>query len=179
MRARAAQILRYIVICLDFVHCFMTTAAAFPRSIRNYGMPSSDMSVASLWTMTVLRKASLALAFTLSVIATGYAQSIAPFDRLAGQWSGSGTIELSNGTHESIRCRAAYDALHDQRKLQLNIRCASESFNFDLRASATIPAARLVATGASRPATSAARFPARPKAIVSRSWPDRRLLPQV
>src|SRR4249919_3236633 len=136
MRARAAQILRYIVICLDFVHCFMTTAAAFPRSIRNYGMPSSDMSVASLWTMTVLRKASLALAFTLSVIATGSAQSIAPFDRLAGQWSGSGTIELSNGTHESIRCRAAYDALHDQRKLQLNIRCASESFNFDLRASA-------------------------------------------
>ncbi len=99
-------------------------------------MPSSDMSVASLWTMTVLRKASLALAFTLSVIATGYAQSIAPFDRLAGQWSGSGTIELSNGTHEFIRCRAAYDALHDQRKLQLNIRCASESFNFDLRASA-------------------------------------------
>jgi hypothetical protein len=99
-------------------------------------MPSSDTSVASQWTVTVLRKAGLALALTLSVTGTSYAQTIAPFDRLAGQWSGSGTIELSNGTHESIRCRAAYDALHDQRKLQLNIRCASESFNFDLRANA-------------------------------------------
>jgi hypothetical protein len=43
---------------------------------------------------------------------------------------------LSNGAHESIKCRAAYDVLNDQRKLQLNIRCASESANFDLRASA-------------------------------------------
>jgi hypothetical protein len=86
--------------------------------------------------MCILRRASLAVALTLSVSATSHAQGIAPFDRLAGQWSGSGTIELSSGTHESIRCRAAYDVLNDQRKLQLNIRCASDSFNFDLRASA-------------------------------------------
>jgi len=99
-------------------------------------MPSSVMSVPLQRMADVLRKAGLAMALTFSAAITSYAQSIAPFDRLAGQWSGSGTIELSNGTHESIRCRAAYDALNDQRKLQLNIRCASESFNFDLRASA-------------------------------------------
>jgi len=89
--------------------------------------------------MNSLRKAALAAALALPVTA-GHAQSIAPFDRLAGQWSGSGTIDLSNGAHESIRCRAAYDALNDQRKLQLNIRCASESFNFDLRANANYSA---------------------------------------
>ena len=99
-------------------------------------MPSSDMSVPSKRMTSVLRKAGVVMAFILSAATASYAQSIAPFDKLAGQWSGSGTIELSNGTHESIRCRAAYDALNDQRKLQLNIRCASESFNFDLRASA-------------------------------------------
>jgi hypothetical protein len=88
----------------------------------------------------VMRRASLAVALAMSMAGTGYAQSIAPFNRLAGQWSGSGKIELSDGTHESIKCRAAYDALGDQSKLQLNLRCASDSFNFDLRASANYSA---------------------------------------
>jgi hypothetical protein len=84
----------------------------------------------------VMRGAVLAMALALSVAGTCYAQRIAPFERLVGQWSGSGTIELSNSSHESIRCRAAYDVLREQSKLQLNIRCASEGANFDLRASA-------------------------------------------
>lgn len=98
------------------------------------------MSVPLQKAIGVIRRASLAAALALSVAGTCYAQSIAPFNRLAGQWSGSGKIELSDGTHESIKCRAAYDALGDQSKLQLNIRCASDSFNFDLRASANYSA---------------------------------------
>ena len=86
-----------------------------------------DMSVPSHGAIGILRRAFLAIALLLSVSGTGYAQRIAPFDRLAGNWSGSGTIELSNGTHESIRCRAAYDVLSGQSKLQLNIRCADYS----------------------------------------------------
>ena len=97
-------------------------------------MPKRSVTLQS--TMSVLRIVGLAIALMLSVAGTCRAQSIAAFDRLAGQWSGSGTIELSNSGHESIRCRAAYDVLNAQRKLELNIRCASESFNFDLRASA-------------------------------------------
>lgn len=73
----------------------------------------------------------------VGITADSRAQSIAPFNRLAGQWSGSGTIELTNGRREPIRCRATYDVLGDRKQLQLNIRCASESYNFDLRASAT------------------------------------------
>ena len=70
----------------------------------------------------------------------GSAPSAGPFDPLAGSWSGSGTIDLSNGRHESIKCRASYDVLEEQSKLQLNIRCASDSYNFDLRGSATYSA---------------------------------------
>lgn len=84
--------------------------------------------------------AAFALALAVSIADSSYAQSITPFNRLAGQWSGSGTIELANGRREPIRCRAAYDVLGDQKKLQLNIRCASDSYNFDLRASATYSA---------------------------------------
>jgi hypothetical protein len=88
----------------------------------------------------IIRGAGFALTFSFFIVGTCFAQSIAPFERLAGQWSGAGTIELSSGAHEKVRCRAAYDVLGDQRKLQLNIRCASDSFNFDLRASANYSA---------------------------------------
>jgi hypothetical protein len=86
------------------------------------------------WTNRILPKTFLALTIWLLVGGGSFAQ--APFDRLAGQWSGSGTIDMANGAHERIKCRASYDVLSDQKRLQLNIRCASESYNFDLRASA-------------------------------------------
>lgn len=89
--------------------------------------------VSATSTMTI---AGLALALWLSAYGGGHAQGSAPFEKLAGQWSGSGTIDLSNGAKEPIRCRAAYDVLDQQKSLQLNIRCASESYNFDLRANA-------------------------------------------
>src|SRR5664279_2040996 len=40
--------------------------------------------------------------------------------------------------HEPIKCRAAYDVLEEKNNLQLNIRCASDSYNFDMLASATL-----------------------------------------
>ena len=87
-----------------------------------------------------MRGAAVALAFGLFIGGAAYAQGSLPFQRLAGQWSGSGTIELAGGGREPIKCRAAYDVLESQKNLQLNIRCASESYSFDLRASATYSA---------------------------------------
>jgi len=88
---------------------------------------------------TLARGALFVLA--LLVLYSGSAQAQragGPFDRLAGQWAGSGTIDLSNGTHETLRCRASYDVLAEKHNLQLNIRCASDSYNFDLFSSATL-----------------------------------------
>lgn len=87
-----------------------------------------------------MRLIGLVLALWLADDSSGQAQGPAPFQKLAGQWSGNGTIELANGTQEPIRCRAAYDVLEQQSNLQLNIRCASQSYGFDLRASATYAA---------------------------------------
>ena len=67
----------------------------------------------------------------------GSAPSESPFAQLAGGWAGAGTIDLANGKNEPIKCRASYDVLETQSKLQLNLHCASQSYNFDLRASAT------------------------------------------
>lgn len=88
--------------------------------------------------------ASAATALVLMLLAGGAsAQGIKAFDRLAGQWSGTGTIDLANGTSEPIKCRAAYDVLTEENNLQLNIRCASQSYNFDLRGSASYAGGRI------------------------------------
>ena len=76
----------------------------------------------------------------------GSAPAESPFAELAGGWSGAGTIDLANGRHEPIKCRASYDVLETQSKLQLNIHCASDSYNFDLRASATYAADAITGT---------------------------------
>ncbi len=83
-----------------------------------------------------MRGAAAAAALWLAAASCLAAEGAAPFGRLAGAWSGSGTIELSDGTREPIKCRASYDVLEDQRKLQISLRCASASYNFDLLASA-------------------------------------------
>lgn len=53
------------------------------------------------------------------------------FAGLPGNWSGTGTINLSNGNKERIRCRASYQ-MRDADNLQQSLRCASDSFTFDL-----------------------------------------------
>ena len=79
-------------------------------------------------------------AFAQNKTTVGSASKESPFAQLAGSWSGAGTIDLANGKHEPIKCRASYDVLEDQNKLQLNLHCASQSYNFDLRASAAYSA---------------------------------------
>jgi hypothetical protein len=61
----------------------------------------------------------------------GHAQS-GPFGGLAGLWSGSGTIEMSNGERERIRCRASYTVDPGGNNLRQGLRCASDSYRFDL-----------------------------------------------
>jgi hypothetical protein len=93
----------------------------------------------------VVRGAALALTILFFAVADGSAQnatkqestvSTGPFGQLTGKWFGSGTINLSGGKQEPIRCRASYDVLDEQNKLQLNINCASESYKFELLGSA-------------------------------------------
>lgn len=107
---------------------------------------SSVRTSPSRWLKKFAGIAALSLSLAVCIADSSPAQSIAPFKRLAGQWSGSGTIDLTDGRREPIRCRASYDVLSDQRNLQLNIRCASDSYNFDLRASAIYSAGSVSGT---------------------------------
>jgi len=79
------------------------------------------------------------LAFILSLfVMSGAVQASASeaFTSLAGNWSGGGTVHFSDNSNERLRCRASYDVLQSGNRLQLSIRCASPSYNFDLLGSA-------------------------------------------
>jgi hypothetical protein len=61
------------------------------------------------------------------------ATSSSPFAGFAGSWSGSGTVALSNGTTERLRCQATYAVASAGTNLRQNLRCMSDSYTFELR----------------------------------------------
>jgi hypothetical protein len=64
---------------------------------------------------------------------SGFAQgAVGPFATLSGAWSGDGTIALNNGSRERIRCRANYAVREGGRSVKMELRCASDSYKFEL-----------------------------------------------
>ena len=55
-----------------------------------------------------------------------------PFSGYAGSWAGSGTVTASNGNSERIRCRARYSLLQSDTDLNQQLRCASDSYQFNV-----------------------------------------------
>jgi hypothetical protein len=55
-----------------------------------------------------------------------------PFRAMTGSWAGTGTLTTGAGTREQLRCHATYRVGNGGDDLQLNLRCASESYRFDL-----------------------------------------------
>jgi hypothetical protein len=58
-----------------------------------------------------------------------------PFADLPGTWSGSGTVTLSNGRTERLRCQASYQLASGGSNLHQDLRCTSDSYNFNIRTS--------------------------------------------
>lgn len=66
---------------------------------------------------------------------TGLAKAAGPFDELAGSWSGGGTIAMNDGHNERIRCKAVYEVTPSGIIMHQNLRCASDSYKFEVRSS--------------------------------------------
>jgi len=94
-----------------------------------------------------LRGAILVLA--LSSYSGGHVQAAGPFERLAGEWAGTGSIDLTSGTREALKCKAKYTV--SAETLQLYIKCASDSYNFELRSTANVAAGAVTGTWSESP----------------------------
>jgi hypothetical protein len=82
-----------------------------------------------------VKAAGVSAALVLFVSAA-HAQS-GPFTGFSGAWSGNGTVALSDGTTERIRCKADYKVDGTGLALKQNLRCASDSYKFDLTSDVT------------------------------------------
>jgi hypothetical protein len=82
-----------------------------------------------------IRAAGVGAVLMLSATA-GHAQS-SPFAGFNGTWSGNGTVSLSDGSTERIRCKADYKVDDSGTGLKQNLRCASDSYKFELSSDVT------------------------------------------
>jgi hypothetical protein len=78
------------------------------------------------------RLAAAAAIALCAATAAAEAQS-GPFAGLGGRWHGSGHIHLADGSKERIRCRATYEVGSGGTAMHQSLRCASDSYNFELR----------------------------------------------
>jgi hypothetical protein len=80
----------------------------------------------------LLGLAFLGVALSLAPIREGRAQSAVPFAGLSGSWSGDGSIVLTSGTTERLRCDATDAISGGGATLDMALRCASDSYKFNL-----------------------------------------------
>ncbi|MGD0720974.1 MAG: hypothetical protein ABR970_07990 [Roseiarcus sp.] len=94
--------------------------------------------------LDVKSKLNSSVLFVLALLGAGLstpaidraqAQTPSPFSGLEGKWSGDGSIALTNGTTERLRCDATYAVSGGGDNLDQTLRCASDSYKFDLRIS--------------------------------------------
>jgi hypothetical protein len=77
-----------------------------------------------------LRSAIAAIAMS-APLSYGLAQEN-PFLALQGSWAGNGSITTSDGRSERIRCQAKYFVSPSGNNLDQQLRCASDSYRFDV-----------------------------------------------
>jgi hypothetical protein len=86
---------------------------------------------------SVLTTAAAAGLLGLAALPSSVEASSGPFTVMSGSWSGAGVITMASGTRERLRCRAKYDVDGAGSNLDLTLRCASDSYNFELQSTAT------------------------------------------
>ena len=81
---------------------------------------------------SIIARAALLSASLCFSAGAALAAPVSPFTAMAGSWSGGGVLSTTDGAQEPLRCRASYDVAGRGDQLRLNLRCASDSYNFDL-----------------------------------------------
>lgn len=92
-----------------------------------------------------LKAAGVGAALMLSA-SLGHAQSGSPFAGFDGAWTGTGTVSLSDGSTEHIRCKAQYKVSSTGMGLKQSLDCASDSYKFDLTSDVTSQGDRISGT---------------------------------
>ncbi len=79
----------------------------------------------------IARAAAAALLLTCLAFQDADAGAETLFQKLSGDWTGWGWIELTSGDRERIRCQLAYELRGTGNETALSLRCAGASYNLD------------------------------------------------
>jgi hypothetical protein len=71
------------------------------------------------------------LAFALSLAAGAATLAAAPIEDLSGYWSGSGSVTLSNGRTENVKCAVTYKVSEGGGQVRQSMRCASADYSIN------------------------------------------------
>jgi len=74
--------------------------------------------------------AAIAVSLGFFAVSTQIATAADPLAHFAGNWTGAGKIVVKDGASERIRCRSTNASAANG--LTLNLRCASDSYKFEL-----------------------------------------------
>ena len=97
-------------------------------------MPTEQAKMHTEGTVSPRRRlTAVAAAAFFGVVASAGAAVSGPFDGLEGVWGGAGVVTYSSGTRERLRCRVQYINA-DSDRLSQALRCASDSYNFQINA---------------------------------------------
>ena len=95
----------------------------------------------SLWSIKFMLRALVAVTALLfaggQLLAQAPKALNRPFENMAGTWTGTGVVTLSKGEKERIRCRVSYVVSQDAYRVEQELRCASDSYKFELNADIT------------------------------------------
>ena len=92
---------------------------------------------------TIASRYGLSLIVITSVAALSMAGARAedgPFSGLEGAWIGNGTVTMANGSQERIRCLANYSVPPLGKSLNQGLKCASDSYRFDVKSNVFVEA---------------------------------------
>jgi hypothetical protein len=92
----------------------------FPRTIGVVGALKSAVVV-------------LGVSLIGAVAAAPSAYAAGPFSGIIGIWGGNGVVTYASGSKERLRCRAQY-VQNSEDNLQQALKCASDSYNFQINA---------------------------------------------
>jgi hypothetical protein len=80
-----------------------------------------------------LRTAGAALAIS-AALTTSSAPAAGPIDDMSGYWSGNGSVVLSSGNTERVKCAVTYKISENGTQIKQSMRCASADYNINASA---------------------------------------------
>jgi hypothetical protein len=90
-----------------------------------------------------MNKIAMICAFGLGVAAFAPAAPADSLEGLGGYWTGTGSVSLTNGKKERVKCSVVYKVTDNAKQIRQTLRCASQDYSINALAELTLKGAQV------------------------------------